>query len=123
RVFQRSPDGDIIYEAGLPLWEDKPQRGGFLDPDLTFGFINTFRWKSWNASVQLDGRIGGFMYNYQYSTMMYRGTNKDSAIGDIREKPWVGNGVKVVSGEAVRDAYGNIIYDDRVFVKNDVPVN
>ena len=122
RVFERSSNGNILYENGLPVWATKNQRGGFLDPDLTFSFINNFRYRNWQASVQIDGRLGGFIYNYQHSTMMLRGTALESAVEGRRENPWIGNGDKVISGEVIKDAYGNVVYDDRKYVPNDVPV-
>ena len=35
---------------------------------------------------------------------------------------FVGDGVKLVSGSAEWDSYGNVLYDDGVFAPNDIPV-
>lgn len=124
RDFVRSMAGDIIYENGLPLISDDFHfLDTYNDPKLSFGFINSFRYKNWTLSAAIDGRVGGIMYNYMFSNMMISGVAKQSAEGDIRELAYLGKGVKVIGGELIKDERGNIVYDSREYAANDIPVN
>jgi len=122
------PNGNVIYNNGFPIDSDYKKKYGYGDPDFSFGFINNFRYKNWNLGINIDGRIGGLMYNYMYDKMWDTGTNPDSdnqyrydqVVNGLNN--YVGNGVKVISGEVTYDKYGNITSDTRKYAKNDVQV-
>ncbi|RDC58588.1 SusC/RagA family TonB-linked outer membrane protein [Pedobacter chinensis] len=119
------PNGNVIYESGFPVWSNYVKKYGYRDPDFTFGFINNFTYKNWNLGVNIDGRIGGLMYNYVYDKMWDSGTNPESdniyrynqvVLG---QNNFVGQGVKVISGTVTYDKYGQITSDTRQYAPND----
>jgi TonB-linked SusC/RagA family outer membrane protein len=122
------PNGNVIYNNGFPVESDYSKKYGYGEPDFSFGFINNFRYKNWNLGVNIDGRIGGLMYNYMYDKMWDTGTNPESdnqyrydqVVNGLNN--YVGKGVKVISGEAKYDKYGNITSDTRQYALNDVQV-
>ena len=74
----------------------------------------------------MDGRVGGLT---QTTTEMYmwRAGSHPKSVTDERFKDattggnnYIGKGVKVVSGSATYDTYGNITSDTRVFAPNDI---
>lgn len=124
--FVKNDNGDIIYENGLPEMTTVYQPIGeneYFDPKLVFGFINRFKYKNWSMNINIDGRLGGMMYNYMYANMMISGSALQTAQGDVRELPFVGTGVKVIGGEVIRDVRENIVFDSRQYAPNDVGVD
>lgn len=124
----RDPEGNVIYHNGFPVESDYDRQYGYEDPDFSFGFINNFRYKNWNLGINIDGRIGGLMYNYMYDKMWDTGTNPDTdnqyrydqVVKGLNN--YVGEGVKVISGEVIYDKYGIITSDTRKYAKNDVQI-
>lgn len=124
--FVTNDEGKTIYENGLPLITTNTgpvSTGTYSEPKLVYGFINNFRFRNWNLNVTIDGRIGGVIYNYMYANMMVDGAAPQTAIEGLRERPFIGTGVKVIGGEVLRDVRGNIVYDSRVYAPNDVSVS
>ena len=124
----KDPSGNVIYESGYPVWSDYQKKLGFSDPDFSFGFINNFNYKNWSLGINIDGRIGGLMYNYVYDKMFDSGTAPETdniyrynqvVLG---QNNYVGTGVKVVSGGVTYDKYGQITSDTRQYATNDVPI-
>lgn len=124
----RDPEGNVIYHNGFPVLSDYDKKYGYEDPDFSFGFINNFRYQNWNLGVNIDGRIGGLMYNYLYDKMWDTGTNPDTdnqyrydqVVKGLNN--YIGNGVKVISGEVTYDKYGIVTSDTRRYAKNDVEI-
>lgn len=95
---------------------------------MIIGFSNTFTYKDFSLDISIDGRLGGKMFSWTEQSMWNSGThpksdNKwryDEVVNGLQN--YVGPGVKVESGSATYDPYGNVISDDRVFAANDVPV-
>lgn len=122
------PSGNIIYNNGFPVESDYDKKYGYGEPDFSFGFINNFRYKNWNLGINIDGRIGGLMYNDMYDKMWDTGTNPESdnqyrydqVVNGLNN--YVGKGVKVISGEVKYDKYGTITSDTRQYAPNDVQV-
>jgi TonB-linked SusC/RagA family outer membrane protein len=123
------PSGNLINSNGIPVSsENFKKKYGYGEPDFSFGFINNFTYKNWMLGVNIDGRIGGLMYNYIYDKMWDSGTNPDSdnqyrydqVVNGLNN--YVGKGVKVISGKATYDKYGNITSDTRQYAPNDVQV-
>lgn len=93
RGFQRSPEGEIIYNsAGLPAPLDPIARKfGNAFPDWKASLLNEFSFYRFRVSVLLDGQMGGEMYsqtNHKNNTL---GKTKVTLPG--REGGIVGNGV------------------------------
>ncbi|WP_082120725.1 SusC/RagA family TonB-linked outer membrane protein [Pedobacter sp. BMA] len=122
------PSGNVIHQNGVPVKSTYSKVLGYTDPDFSFGFINNFSYKNWSLGINIDGRIGGWMYNYIYDKMFDTGTapetdnqyRYDQVVNKLNN--YVGTGVKVVSGTVTFDKYGQIISDTRQYAVNDVQV-
>ncbi len=124
----RDPDGNIINSGGLPAQSSYLSKIGYSDPDFSFGFINNFRIGNFLCGINIDGRIGGLMNDVVYNDMYAAGSNPetdnqyryDQVVKGLNN--FISPGVKVVSGTATYDKYGNITSDTRTYAKNDVQV-
>lgn len=117
--------GNIVHQAGLPVKNKFQTVMGHKDPKCILGWTNKFSYKNLDLSISIDGRIGGLMYSWTEQAMWNSGAHPDS---DNRwrydevvngKQSYVGPGVKVVSGSASYDPYGNVLSDNRVFAPND----
>lgn len=121
--------GNVIHNNGMPVESDYVKKYGYGDPDFSFGFINSFTVGNFLFGINIDGRIGGLMYDYVWDKMFDTGTNPetnneyryDEVVKGL--KNYVGKGVKVSSGEVTYDNFGNIVNDSRKFEANDVAVS
>lgn len=127
--FQRDPQGNLINQNGLPLYSAYPSKYGNSDPDWIWGVNNTLRYKNWNFNISIDGRVGGLAQTITEMYMWRAGSHPASVTPERyldatvkNSKNYTGPGVKVVSGSATYDTYGNITSDTRVYAPNDVPV-
>ncbi len=126
--IMRTPDGQIINNAGLPVLSDYDGNLGYTDPDFAFGFVNNFTLGQFLFGISIDGRIGGIMYDYIWNKMFDTGANPetdtkwryDQVVNGLDN--YIGPGVKVVAGEATYDKYGRITSDTRKYAPNDVAV-
>jgi TonB-linked SusC/RagA family outer membrane protein len=145
--FVRDQAGNIVLNGGLPLsapsQSDLSNRGliGHLNPDFTFGFLNTFSYKNISFSFQFDGRIGGKIYDRVYYQGNNGGTSLESASGDFgvaRRAEWetakanggtlpssyagayIGKGVKITSGTPTYENGQITNFKDLTFAPNDV---
>ena len=124
----RDPQGNLILVGGLVASASYVANMGYTDPKFSFGFVNNFAINNFIIGISIDGRIGGIMYDYIWNKMFDTGTNPetdtkwryDQVVNGLTN--YVGQGVKVVSGEATYDKYGRILTDTRVFAPNDVAV-
>ncbi len=122
-------EGEQINVNGYPEWSDYQKKYGFTDPDFSLGFINYFTIGKFLVGLNIDGRVGGLMYNYIYDKQWDAGTNPesdnqyryDAAVNGLSN--YIGHGVKVIDGAVTYDSYGNILTDTRKYAKNDVPIN
>jgi TonB-linked SusC/RagA family outer membrane protein len=128
RDYQKDPQGNIIHNAsGVPLYSAYDSKYGYSDPDWIWGAGTSLKYKNLLLSVSMDGRVGGLA---QTTTEMYmwRSGGHPNSLTEARyldatqpgTKNYIGQGVKVVSGTATYDTYGNITSDTRVFAANDV---
>jgi TonB-linked SusC/RagA family outer membrane protein len=123
------PAGNEIHNNGYPVESDYTKKYGYTDPKFSFGFTNHFSIGNFMAGINVDGRIGGLMYNYVYDKMWDSGTNPESdnqyRYDEVVNKltNYVGKGVKVREGQVTYDNYGNITSDTRQYAENDVPVS
>lgn len=140
RVLVRDKEGNIVHNGGLiyqaPTGESQNGFLGNLNPDFSFGVTNTFSYKNFALSFQLDGRIGGKIYDFIYAQSMNGGTaleTTEGAFGEARYNEWVslrdngsatpsyiGDGVKIVSGTPKFENGQIVNYDELTFAKNDV---
>ena len=139
--FVRDQANNIVYKAsGTPL--NVPSSNindlgliGHLNPDFTFGFTNKFSYKQFSLGFQVDGRIGGKIYD----RVLYQGNNggtsyesASGAYGVARLAEWnstkggsvaptpafVGNGVIITGGTPIY-AGGQITnFKDLTFAPN-----
>ena len=63
----------ILSPAGVPLRATTTSVLGNIQPKWTGGFINTFRYKSFDVSGQIDARIGGQLYSATNAWGKYAG--------------------------------------------------
>ncbi len=62
-TFLKSPDGQIIYENGLPVAGERASVGNY-NPDWTMGINTNLSYKNFSVSAVLDIRQGGTIYSY-----------------------------------------------------------
>ncbi len=126
-VFNRSADGDIIYEGGLPTWDPFIKKLGYHDPDWTFGISNRFKYKFLSLNVLFDGRYRGLIWSQTIRKMYWGGTHPET-LSSYRDDEingqatYIGDGVSVVGGEVIYDAQGNVTEDTREYESNETPV-
>ncbi len=127
--FQHDPQGNIIHKNGVPLYSAYASKYGNYDPDWIWGINTTLRYKNWNFFVSVDGRVGGLAQTTTEMYMWRSGSHPNSVTPERYldasvpgSKNYMGQGVKVISGSATYDTYGNITSDDRVYAPNDVAV-
>lgn len=127
--FQRDPDGNIINQNGVPLYSAYPSKYGNSDPNWIWGVNTTLRYKNLSFSFSMDGRVGGLAQTTTEMYMWRSGSHPKSVTPERYldatqpgTKNYIGQGVKVVSGAATYDTYGNITSDTRVYAPNDVAV-
>jgi len=129
RDYQRDPDGNIIHNNGQPLYSAYDSKFGNADPNWIWGANTTVKYKNWSFYVSLDGRVGGLAQTTTEMYMWRAGSHPNSVVPERYldatqpgTKNYTGIGVKVVSGAATYDTYGNITSDTRVYAPNDVAV-
>lgn len=93
RVFQRDPDGNIVYSGGLPQLTTDVAKVGNANPDWMAGIQNTLRYKAFTFGFLFDIRRGGEVYNLSFARAIGAGTLAESDIGDYRTEGIVGEGV------------------------------
>lgn len=127
--WERDNEGNIVHQAGLPVKNKYESVLGYTDPKCILGWVNNFKYKNFELSISLDGRIGGYMFSWTEQAMWHSGAHPDSdnqwRYDEVVEgkQNYIGQGVKVVSGSVTYDPFGNVIEDTRVFAPNDVPTS
>ncbi len=126
-VFNKSSDGSIILEGGLPTWDPFIKKLGYQDPDWTWGFSNSFKYKFITLNILFDGRYKGLIWSQTIRKMYWGGTHPNTITkyreDDLAGTPtYVGDGMVVTGGEVIYDAQGNIVSDTRTYETNDTPV-
>ena len=126
RDFERTENGDVIYNNGLPVISQDQVVLGDIAPDWTGGANFTLGYKNFSISALVDAKMGGDIHSMTYAWGRYAGTLEESLIG--REGGLVGDGVMsdgnggyvpndvVVAAKAFNQyAYGNTIESSAIF--------
>ena len=130
RDWERDPQNNIVIGSdGYPVKGNFfSENIGLKDPDWFWGLTNSIELKNWSFYMTFDGRVGGLTYSDTEYGLWAAGSHPDSD-NNFRyqevvngKTEYVGNGVKVVSGELVRDGSGRVVSDTRIFKKNDTKV-
>lgn len=127
--FLKVPEtGEYIYSNGRIQRSGYNSVFGYSDPDWIWGLNSTVRYKNFSLFMSLDGVVGGLMNTRTESYMWQSGGHPDSVtearaldVSNPGTENYIGNGVKVISGEVTYDTHGNITADTREYAPNDVP--
>ena len=68
----------LVYDASSNTYGDEAEVIGLAQPDFTYGFLNTFSFGKFNASVFFRGQQGGSVFNntaMEYTTLDNLNTN------------------------------------------------
>lgn len=100
--------------------------GSYL-PDWNAGLTNTFSYKGFDMSIQIDMQRGGQMFSLTNMWGMYSGILEETAAVNangvnIREDVADGGGVLVDGVYGYKDANGNVVYTDAAGNVVDSPV-
>lgn len=127
--FLYDPDGNLIHTNGLPQYSAYYSKYGNYDPDWIWGFNSSLKHHNWSFAISFDGRVGGMAQTTTEMYMWRSGSHPESVTPERYldatnpgSKNYIADGVKVISGSATYDTYGNIVSDTRVYAPNDVPV-
>lgn len=126
RDFQRDPNGNVIYQNGLPLRDDAQKVLGTIAPDWTGGANFSIKYKGFDFGTLIDAKVGGNVHSMTYAWGRYAGTLEETLAG--RETGIVGQGVMsdgaggyvtnnvVVNAEAFnKAAFGNTLESSAIF--------
>lgn len=102
----------VVDENGLYIASDGNEVIGNIYPDFTGGWVNNFRYKNFDASVQLDFSKGGQYFSTTYLWGMYCGMFEETAANNVRETGIIADGVNEdgtpnTTNVAARDYYEN----------------
>lgn len=76
----------LLNESGLPQGTSEPEKIGDQQPDCMLGWNNSFSYKGFNLSFQIDGRIGGDIYSYTNFILQSNGRAEVTAPNGRRDK-------------------------------------
>lgn len=125
----KSADGQVILdENGMPTKDAYNQYLGHKNPNWRMGMQNTFRYKNFTLSVDMDGAYKGVIYSVLSEKLWWGGKHPESV--EYRDAQYaaghavyVPDGVVVTGGELKRDIDGNVISDTRTYKKNTTAVD
>jgi hypothetical protein len=128
--FIRTPDGQLINDdGGRPIRNPYAQFIGNANPDWVGAIRNTFTYKAYSLSFQIDGRFGGTILDYVEKKTFQGGRHIETIQGELGAarlndlqgiKSYIGDGVTISNGVAIEyDLDGNITnYDALQFSTN-----
>ncbi len=108
RGYKRTAEGDIIYNAGLPVLSDELLYLGNTTPDVKGSIQNKFKYKGFSLSFLFDAQVGGVAYSLTQGKMAVQGKTKSTLPG--RENGIVGTGV-VDNGDGTYSPNTVAVYD------------
>jgi len=106
--FIRDPQGNIVYQNGVPTWTTTPEYIGNTSPDWKAGLTNNFNYKNFRLSVTIDGQFGGKVFSGTYNRASWAGTLSNTLPG--REEG-------TIIGEGV------VLNEDGTYSTNTTPIN
>lgn len=133
RDFQRTPDGQLVIKNGVAVRNSFSTSIGNSNNDWAASIINTFSYRNFSLSFQVDGRYGGTLINY-LDEKLWQGGNHPLSVNQYRLADWknlnnpnykgtyIANGVIITSGSLQTDGNGHVISDTRKFAANTTPV-
>ena len=82
--FLRSPEGNIVVDAGTgyPVTEPQARIHGNIQPDFLVGLNNSFSYKGFSLSFLFDARKGGVFYSRTKSLQEFLGTDPRTTFND-----------------------------------------
>ncbi len=127
--WMRDPSGNLIHDNGFPVRSNYSSVQGYSNPEWMFGLGSSLKYKNFTFSFTIDGRMGGVSFSrldaLLWNSGAHTGTDNqwryDEVVNGLQN--YVGQGVKVISGDVVFDSYGRITSDTRVYAPNDVQVS
>lgn len=126
-VWLRDPEGRVVVdENGQPQKDPYSRNVGHMEPNVRLGMQNTFRYKDFTLSIDLNGAIGGLIYSQLSPKMWWGGKHPNSTMyrdqeyahRDADGKPipvYVPDAVVITGGEVKYDVHGNIVSDTRTY--------
>ena len=116
RDFRRDSLGRMILSAssGTPLAALSTSILGNIQPDWTGGFINTFRYKGFDISGQIDARMGGQLYSATTSWGRYAGILEETLQGredSVTVEGVLANGTPVTRKVSAQNYWHGIGYN------------
>lgn len=91
--FLRDPNGNVVYNKGVPMKGTTPEYIGNTAPDWKYGLTNTFLYKNMRLSFTVDGQVGGTIFSGTYNRASWAGTLANTLPGR-EEGVIVGEGVE-----------------------------
>ena len=91
RGYLRSPDGQIVYEDGIPQLTDSVQYIGQTNPAWRVGLYNEFKYKQFRVGFLFDAQFGAVGYSLTSAVSAEQGKTKNTLPG--RYNGIIGNGV------------------------------
>ncbi len=91
RGYLRSPQGEIIYENGIPQLTDTMMYIGNTNPKWKASLNNEFRYKQFRASFLVDAQVGAVAYSLTAANLAEQGKTKNTLRG--RYNGIIGKGV------------------------------
>ncbi len=108
--FQRAPDGQILYQNGLPVVDGKTRILGNIQPDWIGGISNTVSFKGFSVFALIDARMGGDIYDEGTANARWTGQYAETAVG--REEGVIGQGVRNIgTAESPQYVPNDVIVD------------
>jgi TonB-linked SusC/RagA family outer membrane protein len=121
-AFVRTPDGQLVHNsAGVllrisDLGSPAKKIFGHSDPDMTWGIINSFGYKSFRLSFQFDGIVGGRFHDYVRQKTLQGGRHLETVQGewgaarydDVKGGSFVANGIVLVGTPILDPVTGEI---------------
>ncbi|RZK66473.1 MAG: SusC/RagA family TonB-linked outer membrane protein, partial [Pedobacter sp.] len=91
RGYERSPDGQIVYEGGVPVLSTEMKYIGNTNPQWKASVGNNFKYKQFSASFLIDAQYGAKAYSLSASVLAEQGKTTNTLPG--RYNGIIGNGV------------------------------
>lgn len=91
RGYKRSPQGDIIYQNGIPMIDENMKYIGNTNPKWKASLNNEFKYKQFRASFLFDVQLGAVAYSLTAANLAEQGKTKNTLPG--RYNGIIGNGV------------------------------